>query len=118
MATERKDSSGETRFIIVGFQTAKDGEKTNNPSIFDHVNLRNAYAMLNSDRYPAVDYNLSFSNQKCSRVYGDAALFGVKFFGMNEMIIQSNITPSDYKTLYPLFTSDVSKQRKTQILCC
>ena len=45
-----------------------------------------------------------------SRVYGDAALFGVKFFGMDELIIKSNITPSNYKTLYPLFTFDVSKQ--------
>ena len=68
--------------------------------------------MLNSDRYPAVDYNLSFSNQKCSRVYGDEALFGVKFFGMDELIPQSNITPSDYKTLYQLFTFDVSKQKE------
>ena len=76
------------------------------------MNLRNAYVMLNSDRYPAVDYNLSFSNQKFSRVYGDAALFGVKFFGVDEMITQSNITPSDYKTLYSLFTFDVSKQKE------
>ena len=68
--------------------------------------------MLNSDRYPAVDYNLSFSNQKFSRVYGNAALFGVKFFGMHELITQSNITSSDYKILYPLFTFDVSKQKE------
>ena len=67
--------------------------------------------MLNSDHYPAVDYNLSFANQKLSRVYGYAALFGVKFFGMDELITQSNITPSDYKTLYPLFTFDVSKRK-------
>ena len=65
----------------------------------------------NSDRYPAVAYNLSFSNQKFSRVYDDAALFGVKFFGMDELITQSNITPSDYNTLYLLFTFDVSKQK-------
>ena len=45
-------------------------------------------------------------------VYGDAALFGVKFFGMDELITQSNITPSDYKTLYPLFTFDVSKHKE------
>ena len=76
------------------------------------MNLRNAYVMLNSDRYPAVDYNLSFANQKFSRVYGNAGLFGVKFFGMDELITQSNITPSDYKTLYPLFTFDVSQQKK------
>ena len=85
------------RFIIVGFQTAKDGEQTKNQSTFDHANLRNAHEMLNSDRYPVVDYNLSFTNQNFSRVYGDAALFGVKFFGMDELITQSNITPNDYK---------------------
>ena len=68
--------------------------------------------MLNRDRYPAVDYNLSFSNQKFSKEYGDAALFRVKFFGMDELITQSSITPSDYKTLYPLFTFDVSKQKE------
>ena len=68
--------------------------------------------MLNSDRYPAVDYNLSFSNQKFSMVYGDAALFGVKFFGMDELITQSNTTPCDYKTLYPLLPFDVSKQKE------
>ena len=55
---------------------------------------------------------MSFANQKFSRVYGDAALFEVKFFGMDELITQSNITSSDYKTLYPLFTFDVSKQKE------
>ena len=38
------------RFIIVGFKTAKDGDQTKNPSNFDHVNLKNAYVTLNSDR--------------------------------------------------------------------
>ena len=76
------------------------------------MNLKNAYVTLNSDRYPAVDYNLSFANQTFSRVYDDAALFGVKFFGMDELITQSNITASDYKILYHLFTFDVSKQNE------
>ena len=53
----------------------KDDDQTKNSFTFDHVNLKNAYVTLNSDRYAAVDYNLSFSNQKCSRVYGGAALF-------------------------------------------
>ena len=71
-----KTAPEKPRFIIVGFQTAKDGDQTKILSTFDHVNLKNAYVTLNS--YLAVDYNLSFANQKCSRVYGDAALFGVK----------------------------------------
>ena len=85
-----KTAPEKPRFIIVGFQTARDGDHTKNSSTFDHVNLTNAYVMLNSDRYPAVDYNLSFANEKFSRVYGDAALFGVKFVGMDELITQSN----------------------------
>ena len=67
-----KTAPEKTRFIIVGFQTAKDGDQTKN--LFN-LNLKNAYITLNSYRYPAVDYNLSFSKQKYSRVYGDAALF-------------------------------------------
>ena len=113
-----KTAPEKPRFIIVGIQTAKSGDQTKNSSIFDHVNLKNAYLTLNSHRYPAVDDNLSFSNQKYSRVYGDAALFGVKYVDMDELITQSNISPSDYKILYPLFTLDVSKQKETQILCC
>ena len=74
------------------------------------MNLTNSDVTLNPDRYPAVDYNLSFANQKFSRVYGDAALFSIKF--LDELITQSNITPSDYKTLYPLLTFDVSKQKE------
>ena len=35
---------------------------------------------------------------------------GVKFFGMDEVKTQSNITSSDCKTLNPRFTLDVSKQ--------
>ena len=96
-----KTAPEKPRFIIVEFQTDKDGDQTKNRSTFDHVNLKNACLMLNSDRYPAVDYNLSFSN-----------LFAGKFFGMDELITQSYITPSDYKVLYPIFTFDVSRQKK------
>ena len=92
MAAERKNSSAETEIYYCWFQTAKDGAQTKNLSTIDHVNLKYAYVTLNSDRYPAVDYNLSFATQKFSRVYGDAALFRVKFFGMNELMTQSNIT--------------------------
>ena len=77
-----KTAPEKPRFIVVGFQTDKDGDQTKNPSTFDHVNLKNAYVTQNSDRYFAVDYNLSFSNQKFSRMYGDAALFGVKLMNL------------------------------------
>ena len=66
--------------------------------------------MLNSTSYPTADYNISFTKQQFSRVYGDAAEFRSKFFNMDELIPNPKITPADYKDLYPLFLFDVSKQ--------
>ena len=105
-----KSSPEVPRFIIVGFQTAKSNNQLANPSLFDNVNVSNIYVMLNSMRYPTADYNISFPKQQFSRVYGDAAEFRSKFFNMDELVSSPNITPSDYKTLYPLFLFDVSRQ--------
>ena len=105
-----KSSPEVPRFIIVGFQTNKSGNQETNPSLFNNVNVSNIYVMLNSMRYPTTDYNISFLGQKFSRAYGDAAEFRSKFFNMDELISSPNINPSDYKSLYPLFLFDVSKQ--------
>ena len=105
-----KSSPEVPRFIIVGFQSDKSGNQEQNPSIFNNVNVSNIYTMLNSVRYPTADYNISFLAQKFSRVYGDVAVFRSKFFNMDELVSSPNITPSDYKELYPLFLFDVSKQ--------
>ena len=91
-----KSSPEVPRFIIVGFQTNnKIGNQKQNPSIFDNVNVNNIYAMLNSTRYPTADYNISFDEQRFSRVYGDAADFTSKFFNMDELVSSPNINPSD-----------------------
>ena len=105
-----KSSPEAPRYIIVAFQTDKDGNQEKNPSVFDHVKLKNIYVTLNSTRYPAVDYDLAFTKQQFSRAYGDAASFRAKSFMMDDLVSNPNITPSDYKDLYPLFVFDVSKQ--------
>ena len=105
-----KSSPEVPRFIIVGFQTNKINNQRQNPAIFNNVGVKNIYIMLNSKKYPATDYNISFPKQQFSRVYGDAALFRSKFFNMDELVSNPNICPGDYKNLYPLFLFDVSKQ--------
>ena len=105
-----KSSPEVPRFIIVGFQTNKIGNQKTNPSLFDNVNLRNIYAMLNSTRYPTTDYNISFPAQKFSRIYGETAEFRKKFFNMDELVSNPNFTPFEFKNLFPLFLFDVSKQ--------
>ena len=105
-----KSSSEVPRFIIVCFQIGKNGDQTQNPSIFDNVKVRNIYVTLNSTRYPTADYNISLEATKFSRVYGDVAEFRSKFFNMDELVSNLNINPSDYRLLYPIFLFDVSTQ--------
>ena len=105
-----KSSPEVPRFIIIGFQAGKSNDQLQNPSIFDNLNVSNIYAMLNSTRYPTVDYNIDFDKNMFSRVYGDAAEFRTKFYNMDELISNPNFTPLEFKDLYPLFLFDVSKQ--------
>ena len=65
---------------------------------------------MNQERYTAVDNNLSIPNQQVSRAFDDAASFSEPFYGMDELLTQSNITPSDFKDLFLIMIFDVSKR--------
>jgi hypothetical protein len=98
------------RYIIVGFQTARGGDETKNPAVFDPVKVNMIRAKLNTQSYPEDDYYLSLPNSKVARAYRDVATLSTKLYGLNEFITNSNISPIKYRSLYPLFAFDVSKQ--------
>ena len=104
------ESAEVPRFITVGFQTNKNNNQRQNPALLDKVGVNDIYVMLNSRKYPTVDYNISFPEQKVSRPYGDTALFRSKFFNMDVLVSNFNFTPLEFTDLYPLFVFDVSKQ--------
>ena len=105
-----KSSPDIPRFIIVGFQTNKNNQQTQNPAIFNHLNIRNIYVTLNAKRYPDTDYDNDFTRNQFSRIYGDVSLFRKKFYNMDELVSNSGINPPDYKYLFPLYVSDVTKK--------
>ena len=106
-----KSAPVKPQWIIVAFQTDKPGNQEHNPSIFYHCNLTNMFVMLNSRRYPEIDYDdTNFTQQNFSRVYGDAAAFRTKFYRLEDLISNPNITPADYRELFPMFVFHVTKQ--------
>ena len=105
-----KSSPDIPRFIIVGFQSGKNNNQEQNPAIFDHLYVRNIYVTLNAKRYPDTDYDNDFNKNQYSRIYGDASSFRKKFFNMDELVSNSGINPLDYKSLFPLYVFDVTKQ--------
>ena len=105
-----KSSPDIPRFIIVGFQAGKNNNQTTNPAIFDNLFVRNIYVTLNAKRYPDTDCDNDFTANKYSRIYGDTALFRKKFFNMDMLVSNCGINPIEFKSLYPLYVFDVSKQ--------
>ena len=102
-----KASPERTSYVIIGFQTDKSGDQLKNPAIFDNCGVKNMYIMLNSTRYPAMDFNANFTKNQLSRLYKEVINFIPNYYGMDG---QSNIDPADYKSLFPLFIFNVSKQ--------
>ena len=105
-----KSSPEKPRWIIIGFQTDKDGGEEKNAGLFDHCNLTNIYAMLNSTKYPVVDYNVSFTKNQFARLFDSAMKFRENYYNIDRLLGKVSITPVHYKNLYPVFVIDVSKQ--------
>jgi hypothetical protein len=101
-------SAGRPRWIIVGFQTGRDGDQKKNPALFDNVKVSDIHAMLNNIRYPNTEKALDFTAFKTSRAYEAFCNFKDEYYGKNESSTQ--ITSIEFIKLFPLFVIDVRRQ--------
>ena len=97
------------RFIIFGFQTARDGKPRNRSDRFDHCKLKNFKVFLNSDSYPYDDLNLDFANNEVSKAYEMFIRFRESYY---YELPDPVISRSDYISSYPLIVVDCSKQNE------
>ena len=97
-------------WIIVAYQTNKSGSQEVNPSTFDHLNVTNTYVTLNAQRYPNNDLNLNFTQNDYSKIYQMASEFREIFYGIEKEVNDFQISPIEFKELFPLYVFDVRKQ--------
>ena len=106
-----KSSPEKPRFIVVSFQTDKHGnQEEKNPSVFDHVHVKNMYVTLNSTRYPAVDYELSFTKQNLVELMEMRLLSDQKSMEWMSWSATQILLLVTIKDLFPIFVFDVSRQ--------
>jgi hypothetical protein len=104
-----RSASEKPRYIIIGFQTNRS-KNNNNPARFDNCNVRTIYVELNAIRYPNIDIINDFGEEDYSITYYLAKEFREKYYGLSDAYNDFMIDQNDFKTLYPLFVFDVSKQ--------
>ena len=100
------------RWIIIGLQTAKNSSQEQNPSVFDHCNLKNVYVTLNSERYPTLGLNTNFDQNCFMKLYSMADNFKRDYLGIDSLVGGTQINVGAYKTLFPIIVLDVTKQNE------
>ena len=91
------------RWVLVGLQTNTSGNLENNAAIFDHCNLTNMQVWLSHSRYPSVDMATDFTKEPFYNVAS-------RYYGIDNLLAGSAVSPAAFKSLYPIHVFDVSKQ--------
>ena len=105
-----KSSSEKPRYVLIAFQTNRSNDETKNASAFDHCNLTRLTLFLSDKKYPRLDYELDWDKNEFSRSYDDFVSFKSSYYDIDSLLVKPGVGPSDYKSLYPIFVIDCSKQ--------
>lgn len=96
------------RHIIVGFQTDRAGKVDKDSSHFDHCNLKEIHAYLNTEKFPYDNLNISFTNNKYSILYDMYASFQSSYYNKQD---EPMFKPASFKDRSPLAVIDCTNQK-------
>ena len=97
------------RFVILGFQTNRKGQKNKNSSQFDHCDISNVKLFLNSQNYPYGNLNLNIAQNEYSLLYNMYVNFQNAYYARDP---EPMLNKSNFITRMPLIVIDCSKQNE------
>lgn len=106
VSTMTKTSS--PRYVILGFQTAREGDIAKDASQFDHCNFQNIRIYLNNERYPYDNLNINFDDNKYATLYEMFARFQSSYYGKED----EPLLNVEKFLKVPLIVIDTSKQKE------
>lgn len=95
------------RYIIFGFQTARDNDITKDLSKFDHVKLKTLRVFLNSESFPYENLNLDIPKNKYIPLYMMYCAFQDSYYGKNS---EPYLSYEKFINDAPLIVVDTSRQ--------
>ena len=98
------------RWVLVGLQKNKIGNQKINATFFDHCSLANMQVWLNHYRYPSVDMATDSAKEQYASAYKSFYEFASRYHRIDNLLAGSAVSPSAFKSLYPIQIFDISKQ--------
>ena len=98
------------RYIIVAFQTDRKNLYGKDSSQFDHCELTDIKAFLNSEKYPYNDMNIKYSHDQYTLLYDMYTRFQQSYYGNTN---QPLLTWRAFKNNAPIVVIDCSRQNES-----
>ena len=108
MAVKTSSQLEKPRFIILGFQTARNNRRAANDSHFDHCNIRNVKLFLNAQSFPYGNLNLDITTNKFAVLYDMFKDFQSSYYEKESA--ETAISRTNFRDNVPLMIIDCSKQ--------
>ncbi|XP_025405028.1 uncharacterized protein LOC112679450 [Sipha flava] len=96
------------RFAIIGFQTDRKNNLTNQSSRFDSCNLKNLKVHLNSEVYPYEDFRADFTNKFTALLYKAYTDFQKSYYDRDNSL--PILSKKDFQDFVPIVVVDLSRQ--------
>lgn len=96
------------RYIILGFQTARDNDVSKDPSCFDPQTLTDIRVYLNSEAYPYEQLSIDFNKKQYLPLYLMYCNFQESYYSKD--LSEPLLGYEEYLTKAPLCVIDTSKQ--------
>ena len=105
-----RTSPEKPRHILVALQQDKSDNQEKNASVFDNLEVTQMSVVLNDTRYPGRDVMADFGKHQFIEYYRMFSSFAQHYYGLDPLTSGSFMDPLTYKSLFPIFYFDVSKQ--------
>lgn len=96
------------RFVIVGFQTKRENNISEDTGYFDHASIKNVNVFLGSERFPYMPFNVDFSKNLIAPLLIEVTRFREKYYGTTEF--DSAINYGSLVEQWPLWVIDTRHQ--------
>ena len=98
------------RHILIALQEGRSDNQEKNTSNFDHLKVTQMSVVLNDTKYPGRDVTADFEKHQFIEYYQMFNSFAQDYYGLDPLTSRNFMDPLTYKTLFPIFYFDVSKQ--------
>ena len=98
------------RHILIALQEDKSDNQEKDASIFDNLKVSHMNVVLNDTKYPGRDIRADFTKHQFMEYYRMFSSFAQDYYGIDPLMSGNFMDPLTYKSLYPIFYFDVSKQ--------